>query len=189
MVGKGTTDTPRSFCRLDAVPSPASGYWGVPPDGLCLSVFLLVSPEGRPDEVLLGRVDPRADWARIGPLDPARAEAAARGWMLPATHLMYYEGPDDAARRIMDEQLGLGRRAIDRSAVFSETYPSRSRADRTKHWDLHFLQWVRAPADWVPRHPAWTELAFVDPRSVPNSGFARTHDEILELAGLRSGGT
>src|SRR3989442_4075768 len=50
--------------------------------------------------VLMGHMNPKAPWDHIGALDPSRVEAHSRGWMLPSSHLIFLESPDEAARRI-----------------------------------------------------------------------------------------
>ena len=177
----------RRFARLAEGRPVAEGYWPLPEDGLCLSSFLLLSPEGRPGEVLVGRLDPSGPWAEIGALDPRRVRANAEGWMLPSCHLMHFESPDQAARRVLKEQLGLETLALGAPAVHSETYRPRRHPERGMHWDLEFLYRGIVPRTWTPHHPAWVELRFVDPSATPRAAFTRSHDEVLELAGFRIG--
>lgn len=179
------TGTPRRFARLAEGRSVADGYRPLPPDGLCLSSFLLLSRGGRNREVLVGRLDPRAPWAEIGALDPRRVEQNAVGWMLPSCHLLYFESPEDAAHRIAEEQLGLSNLSLDPPLVFSEAYAPRRHPERGSHWDLQFLFRGTVPEGWEARHSAWRELRFVDPTSTPREQFTRSHDEVLELVGFR----
>jgi ADP-ribose pyrophosphatase YjhB (NUDIX family) len=177
----------RRFARLAADRSSAEGYWPLPPDGLCLSTFLLLSPRGDSRKVLVGRIDPRGPWGEIGALDARRVRQNLDGWMLPSCHLMYFESPDEAATRILREQLGLGNVALERPLVFSETYRPRRHPERGTHWDLQFLYRGDVPNSWTPEHPAWGILRFVDPAEVPRKDFTRSHEEVLELAGYRIG--
>ncbi len=181
--GTGTARPERRFCRFSADPAPSEGRWPLPPEGLCLSSFLLLSPRGRPDEVLVGRVDPDGPWAEIGALDPRRVRLNAEGWMLPSCHLQYFESPTEAADRIAREQLGLEGLELDPPQIFSETYTPRRHPDLGRHWDLEFV--FRGILDRpAPRPPAWTELAFVAPSRTPRRAFTRSHDEVLEIAGF-----
>lgn len=182
-----TAGAPRRFARLAEGRSVADGYQPVPPDGLCLSSFLLLSRRGRKGEVLVGRLDPKAPWAEIGALDPRRVEQNAEGWMLPSCHLLYFESPEGAAHRIAEEQLGLRDLPLEPPLVFSETYRPRRHPERGFHWDLQFLFRGTVPEGWEAQHPAWRVLRFVDPSSTPREEFTRSHDEVLELVGLRFG--
>jgi ADP-ribose pyrophosphatase YjhB (NUDIX family) len=177
----------RRFARLAEGRSKEEGYWPLPPDGLCLSSFLLLSPSGLRDKVLVGRIDPEGPWAEIGALNPRRIQLNAEGWMLPSCHLLYFESPDDAARRILDEQLGLRDIPLEAPLVFSEKYRPRRHPQRGEHWDLEFLYRGEVPSTWVPKHGAWKLLRFVDPSQTPREEFTRSHDEILELVGFRVG--
>ncbi len=177
----------RRFTRFAAGRSVAEGYWPLPNDGLCLSSFLLLSPENRPKEILVGRIAGSADWSQIGALDPRRVRLNAEGWMLPSCHLLYFESPDDAARRVLKEQLGLERLPLEGPAVYSEKYSPRRQPEREEHWDLEFLYRGTVPPTWPRQHPAWAELRFIEPSLTPRAAFTRSHDEILELAGFRIG--
>ncbi len=176
--------SPRQFTRLTAG-EPGPGVWALPPNGLCLSSFLLLSPAGRPGELLLGKIDPSAPWDRIGALDPVRVRNNTGGWMLPSCHLMFYEPPESAARRILSEQLGIEGLPLPPPTVFSDTGPPRRHPDLGSHWDIGFLFRGTLPGGSPPTHPAWRELRFVDPARTSRSEFTRSHDEVVERAGFR----
>jgi len=182
-----STTPRRRFARFSSTGDTSDGLFGLPEDGLCLSAFVIVSPPGRPSDVLLGKIDPSGPWWEIGALDPGRARAAAGRWMLPSSQLQFFESPDDAGRRILQEQLNAPKLRLGAAQVFSETYQSRRHPEQTHHWDLHFVYRVEWPATDPPHLPAWRELAFVDPSRVARGDFARAHEEILELAGFRIG--
>jgi ADP-ribose pyrophosphatase YjhB (NUDIX family) len=177
----------RRFCRFQPGGSPAEGYWEAPPDGMCLSSFLVLSPKGHPDRVLVGRIDPAAPWMRIGALDPRRVRLNASGWMLPSCQLLYFESPEAAARRVLDEQLGLGDVELEPPIIVSESYRSPRHPERRQHWDLEFLFRGALPAPEPPRHAAWVELRYVTPAETPRRAFTRSHEEILENAGFHIG--
>jgi len=176
---------PRRFSRLAEGRSSRDGYWPLPPDGLCLSSFVLLSPRGRSAEVLVGRLDPAAPWDQIGAMDPRRVQLNAEGWMIPSCHLLWFESPLDAARRVVREQLGPLEIDLTGPEVFSERYRPRRHPERGEHWDLEFLYRGTAPPAWTPAHPAWKELRWANPSKTPRSEFTRSHDEVLELAGFR----
>jgi ADP-ribose pyrophosphatase YjhB (NUDIX family) len=187
MSGFASPRAERSFCRLSTGRSVADGYWGIPPDGLCLSSFVLISPKPHPDRVLVGRINPKADWMRIGALDPKRVQQNTSGWMLPSSQLMYFESPEAAAQRVVREQLGFTSIALGPPHIVSEVYRSIRHPEREHHWDLEFLFRGYLESDGPVRHPAWQELKFLDPKSTPRGAFARSHEDVLENAGFGIG--
>ena len=175
----------RRFARLRPGTSPErSGYYAVPDDGMCLSTFLVIDRPGHPGEALLGRLDPEADWFGIGALTPERVASIGRRWTLPASQLLYFEGPDEAAHRVLREQLATAVSSLPAPRVVSEAYRRAGSSARDPHWDLQFIYRFPWPRPEPPRAPVWKELAFVDVSSVPRSDLGRGHGDILELAGL-----
>ena len=156
----------------------------MPPDGLCLNAFVLVHPDGEPRRILMGKLDPSAAWDRIGGLDPRRAQHAATGWMLPSSHLLWFEAPETAAQRIATEQLGGAELHWETSRVYSETYFRSEVPGSVPHWDVHFVHLASWTGDGAPHAAAWKELAFVDPTRVPSEAMVRGHGDLLALAGL-----
>ena len=175
----------RRFSRFASDRPVSAGYWPLPEDGLCLSSFVLLSPPGHPEEVLVGKIDPKHPWGELGALDPRRVELNAQGWMLPSCHLLHFEPPGEAAARILKEQLGLAPLPLQGPQVFSEAYGPRRHPGLGRHWDIEFLYRGTLPPGGVPAHPAWVEFRTVEPAKTPRTDFTRSHDEILELAGYR----
>jgi hypothetical protein len=178
-----TTD--RRFCRFTRSDEdhPFGLLWDQP-GGFCLSSFLLLSEEGRPTTVLVGRINPDGPWDHLEGMDAERIEAHRHGWHLPASHLLLRETPDASSRRILDEMLGGGRPTLEPARVLSEVYTPRRFPETHNHWDISFLYrgtW-HGPAPRVPS--VWTELRFVDVTSARRSEFARSHEELLEQVGL-----
>lgn len=177
--------TGRRFCRFTRSEEghPHGLRWDQP-GGFCISTFLILSEEGRPSSVLVGRINPSGPWDHLEGLDAERIRAHSGGWLLPASHLLLRETPDESARRILDEMLGGARPSLDPPRVFSEVYTPRRFPETHNHWDLSFLYrgtWQGLP----PRAPSiWTELRFVDVTSTGRSEFARSHEEVLANAGL-----
>ena len=178
--------TERRFCRF-ARTSPEGGHAEVytteiPEGGFCLSSFLVVAKEdGR---VLMGHLNPKAPWDHIGALDPERARAHSGGWMLPSSHLMLFESPQDAARRILKEQLGMNGIKLSEPTVVAEVGTPRRFPSLTKHWDIEFIFRAQAPSGGPPSHEAWTELRYLDTRVTSRGEIARSHDEVLQNAGF-----
>ncbi len=80
-------DTDRKFTRFSRTKTPPR-IDEIPEGGFCLSAFLVVSKTGRPNHVLLGRLNPEAPWDYVGALDRERAERNSKGWMVPSSHLI-----------------------------------------------------------------------------------------------------
>jgi hypothetical protein len=178
-----TTD--RRFCRFNRQPgNEAFGMPEVPPSGLCLSAFVILTSRERPTAVLMGKPNPEAPWDHIGAADPARVVRYARGWMLPASHLMMLEAPESAARRILDEQLGGATVSLEGPRVVSEVYVPKAFPGMSQHWDLEFLFRGSMPESSRPRSDAWTELAFIDTASTSVAEISRSHEEVLAQVGL-----
>ncbi len=175
-------DAERRFCRFTRGNDRFSIH-EIPKDGFCLSAFLLLSPPADPDRILVGRMNPGAPWGRLGGLNPDRVEAHRHGWVLPASQLLLEEAPVTAAHRILAEQLGGLRAVFDPPLVTSEVGAPKRFPQSHRHWDIGFLFRGRVAVDPLPPAPAWTELRFLDPRSLSRSEFARSHDEVLDLAG------
>jgi ADP-ribose pyrophosphatase YjhB (NUDIX family) len=175
----------RRFTRLKRGPAAETpGASVLPDDGICLSVFLVLTPPNREAAVLMGRVDPSAPWAEIGAIDPARLRAVGDRWMLPSSQLVFFESPDEAARRILKEQLDSEPIRLDGPAVFSETYRRPGSTATDPHWDFHFVYRGRWPSASPPHAPAWRELEFVDVNRLRPVEMARNQGDVLSLVGL-----
>ncbi len=150
----------------------------IPEGGMCLSVFLVLW-NGDRRNVLVGKVNPEYDWVDIGALSKERAKKASDRWMLPSSHLLLYESARDAAERVLKEQLSLewsSLRSVEPS-VFSEAYGTPT------HWDTEFV--FRGELPSLPSNRAWNELEFVDVSRLPDSQFARNHQDILAELSIR----
>ena len=152
---------------------------------MCLSAFVVLTETGNPSHVLLGHLDTRANWDHIGGLDSERVAVHSKGWMIPSCHLVLKESPRDAARRILDEQLGLKDIALSEPRVVSEVYAPKRFLDLPSHWDLEFIFRGDLPRGELPRAAAWKELSFIDVTHMKKSDMARSHEDILESVGFR----
>jgi ADP-ribose pyrophosphatase YjhB (NUDIX family) len=168
----------RLFTRFTTTGAPPR-ISEIPEGGFCISVFVILTRRGKPNEVLLGRLDANAEWERIGGLNRERAELNSKGWMLPSCHLLYGESPQDAARRVLAEQLGMPNQELQGPLVFSEVYGPRN------HWDLEFI--FTGERTEAKPHAAWRELRFVDTRKLQQAEFARSHQDILAHIGKWKG--
>jgi len=97
--------TDRKFCRFNKQETASFGMAEVPEGGVCISAFLVISDIENPNSALMGHLNPEAPWDHLGALDSSRIEIHSKGWMLPSSHLIVYESPQDAAKRILREQL------------------------------------------------------------------------------------
>lgn len=168
--------TSRRFMRVSKS-TPPPRLDDIPDAGLCLSAFLVLSKRGKPGQVLVGHLNPKADWEHIGALDSARAERNSKGWMLPSSHLILNESPAEAAQRILREQLGGVDVPLKGPEVFSEVYGAAA------HWDLEFVFVGETPG--LPQTTAWDELRFVEIGRAHKADFARLHEDILAHVGHR----
>lgn len=158
---------------------------------MCLSAFLVIAPEEEKEDqetarnsVLLGHLNPAANWDHIGALDEKRIQTHSKGWMIPSSHLIYRESPQNAARRILREQLGIPDMELSGPEVVSETYPSMRHPD-LEHWDLEFIFKGRLSRDTLPKSNAWVDLKFVDLSKVTKKDITRSHEDILRSSGFK----
>ena len=155
----------------------------IPEGGVCLSSFLIVTDSS--GGVLMGHLNPKAPWDQIRALDAERARTHSRGWMLPSSHLMLLESPQEAAQRILREQLGMQGVELSEPMVVAEVGTPRRFSSLQRHWDFEFIFRAKAPSGTPPRNEAWTELRYIDPTQTRRQDVARSHDEVLENAGFR----
>ncbi len=175
----------RQFARLRRGSVPDSpDVWVVPNDGMCLNVFLVLRPPDHPGQVLLGKVDPSAPWNDLSALGPDRIGRLLSRWILPASQLLLFESPDEGARRVAREQLGMELPELSAPHVFSEAYSRPGMEGKDPHWDLHFVYEIPWPKDRPLRASAWKELQLVDVGRTSRKEFGRGHADVLELVGL-----
>jgi ADP-ribose pyrophosphatase YjhB (NUDIX family) len=178
--------TSRVFCRFNKSSiypdTPAFGMTEVPDGGLCLSSFLVINSKENPRSVLMGHLNSKAPWDHIGALDRKRVERHSKGWMLPSSHLILRESPQEAARRILREQLEIGSLELSEPKVFSDVYESEA-SKPNLHWDIGFIFKGELSQDEIPKPDAWTDLNFVDLTRTRKNEIARSHEDILRYAG------
>jgi len=147
----------------------------MPEGGMCISAFVIVSKKGEPGSILLGKINKDANWDHIGALDKKRVERNSIGWMLPSSHLMLYETPEGAARRILREQLHVRDMKVSGPLTFVDT------SGNENHWDIGFI--FLGERESVPRSDAWRELRFVDSGSLRSEDVVRSQIDVLAYAG------
>lgn len=187
--------TDRRFCRFNKGESTTTGGRDqsslsspeVPEGGLCLSSFLVLSESSNLDTVLMGHLNPSAPWDHIGALDEKRVEIHSKGWMLPSSHLIIGESPQEAAKRIAKEQLGLESLRLAEPRVVSEVSTPKRFPDLPRHWDIEFIFLGTLKKSELGQPHAWKELRFINPSTTKRSEIARSHEDILESAGFKLG--
>ncbi len=166
--------TERKFLRFSREAGPLK-ITEIPEGGFCFSVFLIITNSKNPNEVLLGHINPEAPWDHISAMPDAAIEANKEAWLLPSSHMLYGESPDDAAKRILQEQLSLNDQKLEGPLVFSEVSGPKS------HWDLEFIFLSRIEA--VRPTQALKELGFLDATKLRKEYIGRNHQDILAHVG------
>jgi ADP-ribose pyrophosphatase YjhB (NUDIX family) len=143
---------------------------------MCLSVFLFVR---RGAEILVGKYAPHEAWERLTGLDPERVRKHGLGWTIPASHLKYGEDPRAAARRVAEDVLGLDALALGEPRVETEYADWARPSGSGWHYDVWFFVDAEVPAGNVVTRPPWfAELAWADPRALPEAAWARSHGDV-----------
>jgi ADP-ribose pyrophosphatase YjhB (NUDIX family) len=152
----------------------------VPKDGFCIAAFVVVTDEWDTRKVLMGKLNPQANWDHIGALDSKRVRRHKEKWTLPSSHLMLFESPQDASKRILKEQLEMENLELAEPVLFSDVRALK-RAPDAKHWDLDFIFRGKTTPEEIPRNPkAWKELAFVDFDKAPKGQITQLHLDVIK---------
>jgi len=165
-------------------PRKKSWLINVPVGGVCLSTFI-VAKSG--DAILLGLPRSGVEWAEQGGERLSGAEELERSntWILPATHLLLGETPDDASIRIARDFTGL--KGIPEFAMIqSHTRPAKlwfKHVGNAVHWDLCFVYKLKIRG--VPKKllPWWKEMRLFDRVELRTLKIGRGHRDILKEGG------
>lgn len=160
--------------------APRLGFTSPPEGGFCISSFVLIR---KSRSILLGKLAKSEEWERLTGMDEERVQTLAREqkWLIPASHLMFGEHPDHAAKRVLEEQLELRRyssklNSIQSSVGRTKRYPGRP------HWDICFVYEARLSEQL--KRPKWfSDLRYVNPRDLSPSDFGRDHEGVLQELG------
>jgi ADP-ribose pyrophosphatase YjhB (NUDIX family) len=164
----------------------------VPPGGTCLSSFVLVSDGGR---VLVGKMAHPEIWVErflVGPKF-APVYAASGKYVLPARHLHWYESPLDAARSVLQDQVGLDVPESEISLVDVQSHVSGDIANEKEppHWDICFVYQTHVSKNMAAKlsRPEWfSELVFEPLPGLKQEDFTRGHGDVLQAAGMLGSG-
>lgn len=155
---------------------PPAGFRRPPRGGMCVSVFLFVR---RGAEILLGKYGDDPRWETLAGLDDEWRRMHAGGWTLPARQMKFGEDPRDAARSVADDLLRIPSVEIREPRVEVDLYESK-RAPGHMHYDIWFLFEATLPAGSTVETPPWyAALGWHDPRALPDSAFARGHQDVV----------
>jgi ADP-ribose pyrophosphatase YjhB (NUDIX family) len=151
----------------------------VPKGGTCLSSFLILKGNGG---ILVGKMTKPEIWVEkffVGE-QFAPKYAASNKWLIPASHLMYGEKPEHAAKRVLTEQAGLKNAKLTLREVQSHLAEDLNDPEAA-HWDICFV--YEGTVKGKVRSPEWfSELKFVKPKGLTSEDFTRGHGDVLKEA-------
>jgi 8-oxo-dGTP pyrophosphatase MutT (NUDIX family) len=152
----------------------------VPKGGTCLSAFLVLYGKGG---FLAGKMTKPEIWVEkffVGE-NFAPGYASSGKWTLPASHLKYGEKPDDAALRVLTEQLGIKNVKLTFGQV--QSHLSEDPKDpESAHWDICFVYEGNVKGNLTK--PEWfSELTFLNPKNTSVQDFTRGHGDVLKELG------
>ena len=171
-------------------PAKRSVLIHTPPAGLCLSAFIIA--RDAKGSILLGLPKAHDGWPEKGgyPKHQARQLENQGLWLLPATHLMIEESPDDAAKRIAREWAGING-TPELLMIQSHLRPWKSDDKEEKknpgrklnHWDICFVYALDNAKLPNKLKPWWKEMKFVPLNQIDKQvRTGRGHSDVLKIA-------
>jgi len=156
----------------------------VPPGTVCISSFVVVN-DGR-GGILAGRMDQLNVWLDRFYASPVNAPSflASGKFLLPASHIQWYEAPLDASDRILKEMAlidDVPKEKIKLVDVQSHLRPAMN-DPLIPHWDLCIVYKVDNYQGKL-KQPAWFK-DFGFKISLNADDFTRGHGDVLDEAGL-----
>ena len=153
----------------------------VPKGGTCLSSFLVLKQKGG---ILVGKMTKPEIWVErflVGEMF-APKYAASNKWLLPASHLKYGEKPEDAALRVLVEQVVIAKSKLSLLQVQSHLAQAPNDPEAA-HWDICYV--YEGSFKGRLQKPVWfSELTFVKPSELTTEDFTRGHGDVLRELGL-----
>ncbi len=161
--------------------SPRLGFTAAPEGGFCLSSFLVALRQG---SILLGRFSSDPSWEHLAGLDEERVEREVKSahWILPSSHLLIGESPDQCAKRVAEEILLLKSYDV-RYTTTLNYYEDSSRYPGRLHWDLCFVYGLRSDEE-LKKVNHFSEMRYVSLSEVKHEEIGRGQADILETLGL-----
>lgn len=153
----------------------------VPKGGACLSSFLVMRGKGG---ILVGKMAKPERWVEkffVGESYAPQAVSSGK-WVLPASHLQFGERPEDAATRILTEEVQAKKRKMRLLQVQSHLSEDPSDPEAA-HWDICFVH--GGTLSGPLKRPEWfSELKFVNTKNLTTDDFARGHGDVLKKLGI-----
>jgi len=152
----------------------------VPKGGTCLSSFLIMRAKGG---ILVGKMAKPEIWVEKFLVGESYAPEAVNSgkWVLPASHLKFGESPEDAATRIVTEQLQAKKTKLTLLQV--QSHVSDPSDPEAAHWDICFVHGGTFKGS-LKESEWFSELKFVNTRSLTSDDFARGHGDVLKKLGV-----
>jgi len=154
----------------------------VPKGGTCLSAFLVLKGKAG---ILVGKMAKPEIWVEKFLVGEAFAPryVSSNKWILPASHLKYGEKPEDAAKRVLVEQVGVGN--VKLSLLQVQSHLSQDPNDpEAAHWDVCFVYGGQLRGKQLQRPEWFSELTFEKPKALKSQDFTRGHGDILTELGI-----
>ena len=175
------SNQPRGKALFSAESPPPAG-------GICLSSFVVVS---NGSGILLGKMKKPEIWIErffVSQQFVPRYMSEGK-YLMPASHLAWYESPLDAADRILREQalVNFPKEKIRLLGVQSHLRGDLNDEKNPPHWDICFVYEARLSAKVARKikSPEWFEDFGFKPKSKLTAGdFARAQGDVLEEAHL-----
>ncbi len=156
----------------------------VPPGSVCLSSFVAVTDDK--GGILAGRMNLLDVWLERFFVSPTNGPSflASGKLLLPASHLLWYESPLDAAERVLKEMALIEDVPKERlKLVDAQSHLRPSVKDPSiPHWDICFVHEV-ASYQGKLKQPRWFK-EFEFKLNLKADDFTRGHGDVLEEAGL-----
>jgi hypothetical protein len=157
-----------------------------PPGGICLSSFVVVASGPR---ILVGKMVKPETWVKeffVGE-QYAPGYVMSGKYLMPASHLAWYESPLDAAERVLKEQvlMPISREEIKLVDIQSHVSGEIGNEKESHHWDLCFVYRISVPGSAARKmkKPDWFEdFGFKLTSALSPRDFTRGHGDVLETA-------
>jgi ADP-ribose pyrophosphatase YjhB (NUDIX family) len=153
----------------------------VPKGGTCISSFLILK---RKTGILLGKMARSEIWTErflVGEMF-APKYVSSNKWVIPASHLKYGEKPEEAAMRVLVEQVGSKGGKLKLLQVQSHLSQDPNDPDAA-HWDICFV--FGGTLKGKIQRPEWfSEIEFIKPKELKSDDFTRGHGDVLKELGM-----
>ncbi len=178
LIPRGSLASPRSKALIKKAMFNENN---VPKGGTCLSSFLVIKSKGG---VLVGKMTKPEIWVDrflVGEMFAPKYAASGK-WLLPASHLKYGEKPEDAASRVLVEQVGIPKGKLSLVQVQSHLVQDPTDSEAA-HWDICFV--YGGTFRGKLQIPEWySDLKFMNPRELAADDFTRGHGDVLRELGV-----